>query len=481
MKYIGPFFRMNSLSKKEIESQLFFLCKESLKHITLESRCGIVASAKTYKKYLSPEDMNTLKDFSPLLSLYKKGKPKLSSNKHFNSWSELSLKKEINCFSNSMMTYCIISLMDYYKKFKALKTYNFTLYNIYKTMSKLQLDFYSTYLRNGDGVFVDKKNLSTSSSEISLSDSSKKFKLSDQAFMMNSYYYYWLSFKDDKDSITYKEFSLEILNMFLNFKEELYNLSFEECLKLCLAFNSFYKLCPSDALSYLIIDLTDYLLDKSDEKNYIFDGLDNSCLLAINLYLSYKNTKMENFKDSFINLSERHKKLFNIENSLFLKPNDKKEIKYTSLELLTFMMNMLLLNDFKDSETIEDKSLLSSLYKNSIINSNILLSWPEAPSLDSNERYVDLTLDAEDLLEETMFRMSSTQTPSTIGLAPVFIKSVSFSKKKNMFLPSKASFDSTKHVFICFLITHLFKDKVMNYWFNNKRESNNPDKTSECD
>ena len=49
MRYIGPFFRMNSLSEKEINGQLFYLSKEAVKTIVLQSKCGLVSKIKKNK------------------------------------------------------------------------------------------------------------------------------------------------------------------------------------------------------------------------------------------------------------------------------------------------------------------------------------------------------------------------------------------------------------------------------------------------
>lgn len=471
MRYIGPFFRMNSLSTKEIKSQLFYLSKEALKHLVLESRCGIIASLKNSKKYLSNNDINILKDFSPLLCIYKKGRPKFTSTKHFHSWSEDNMKSEILCSSNALMTYCILNFVDYYNHFKGVNDYNYGLSNIYKALGKLQLDFYLKHLRNGEGVFISKKNISTTHSDFNLCDIEKKFKLSDQAFMMNAFYYYWKVSKDDKNSEEYKIFSMEILNMFLNFREELLNVSFEESLKLLTSFNSFYKLCPSEDLKNLIIDFTDYMIDKFEEKNYILNDIDYSSMFSINLYLSYKNTNLYKFKDYFIYLSDRHVKLYDEDKGIILKNNDKKQIKYSSFEIITYLMNMILYNDSSEEDS-KMKSLISTFYKSSVINSGIVLSWPDAPSLDSEDRYINLSLNADDLLEETMFKMASSPSPESIGLAPIFIKNVSYSKKKDEFSISKSSFDSSKNMFIFFLFIILFKDEVLDNLFTSKRDSN---------
>ena len=51
LRYIGPYFRMNKLSYKEINGQLFHLSKEAIRTLVLESKCGLVDSTKNYKKY----------------------------------------------------------------------------------------------------------------------------------------------------------------------------------------------------------------------------------------------------------------------------------------------------------------------------------------------------------------------------------------------------------------------------------------------
>ena len=67
LKYIGPFFRMNSLRQEEINSQLFYLSKEAVKTIVLESKCGLVSSIKNFKNLSPSFDINTMNNFSPLL------------------------------------------------------------------------------------------------------------------------------------------------------------------------------------------------------------------------------------------------------------------------------------------------------------------------------------------------------------------------------------------------------------------------------
>ena len=55
----------------------------------------------------------------------------------------------------------------------------------------------------------------------------------------------------------YKKFALDILNMFIQYKEEIYNVSFEELNKICLALNVFYKYSGSEKCENLLLDFSD--------------------------------------------------------------------------------------------------------------------------------------------------------------------------------------------------------------------------------
>ena len=158
LRYIGPFFRMNSLSEKEINGQLFYLSKEAVKTIVLQSKCGLVSKIKKNKSS-SSIDITTNSNFSPLLCVYRKSSANFIHSKNSNGFDEDSFKKEINPSTNALMTLCLLELLDYYRSFENIDSSNYALYDLYNSISKDQLEFYSSNLRNGEGVFVDKKNL----------------------------------------------------------------------------------------------------------------------------------------------------------------------------------------------------------------------------------------------------------------------------------------------------------------------------------
>lgn len=454
LKYIGPFFRMNSLSQEEINAQLFHLSKEAVKTIVLESKCGLVSSIKNFKNLSPSFDINTMSNFSPLLCVYRKASPNFIHSKNSNGFDEDTFKKEINPSTNALMTLCLLELLDYYRCFENIEKSTYSIYEIYNSLTKEQLQFYSENLRNSEGVFADKKNMfENNSKNYNLVDKDKKFKFSDQAFMMLAYYLYSYKNKNEASSKDYEKFSLEILQMFLDFKENIYECSLEELCRVLLAFNILYSYCNLENLQALIADISDYTMNKFDDKDYYVNSLDTVALCAIVLTLSYKHTNIIAFKDKSNAIITKLYSLYDEDNECFYKLSSKKEIKYSALDI-TFYLLAFILNDNTRSEY---KNLISSVYKKYLISSGLVTSWPEAPTLDDYERYRGLSLVSKDMLDESYFRMPNSITPSSSGMAPVFNKYINYNKRKNSFTVTKNSFDSSRNFLIFYLFIYLFK------------------------
>ncbi|MBU3133648.1 hypothetical protein KPL40_14430 [Clostridium gasigenes] len=458
MRYIGPFFRMNSLSQKEINGQLFHLSKEAVRTLVLESKCGLVSSIKSYKKLSPSIDVTTIGNFSPLLCMYKKSSPNYIHNKNSNGFDEDTFRKEICPTTNAMMTLCILELIDYYDSFKDIDSNFYCLSEVYRKLSRDQLKFYSVNLRNPEGVFIDKKNLLENNYKgFNLVDKSKKFKFSDQAFMMVSYYLYSKKFPDEDIAEEYNKFSLEILEMFLNFKEKIYECSFEEICKTLLAINLFYKYSKDSKTQTLIIDLTDFLINKFDEKDYYVDSLDFTSLFVINLVLSYKHTKMISFNEKSKEIINKLTTLYDEDTEIFIKLSGKKDIKYSCLDVNFYFLSFIIFAN--ENNCYNDyKNMISSLYRKYYIGSGLVPSWPDAPTLDDCERYRGLTLNSTDMLDESYFRMPNFSSPISSGVAPIFNKTITYSKKKNSFDINSSSFDSYRNMFSFYLFILLFKD-----------------------
>lgn len=459
MRYIGPFFRMNSLSQDEISGQLFYLSKESVKTLVLNSKCGLLAQIRSSKKS-SINDISILSNFSPLLCLYRKASPMFIHSKTSHGFDESSFRKEINPSTNAFMTLCLLELSDYYSNYTQDNRNVVSLEKPYLYLAKEQLQFYSENLRNDEGLFVSKKNVSEANSKgYSLINKDDKFKFSDQAFMMAAYYLYSHYNKSDSESNEYSKFANEILSLFVDYKDALYDLSFDENVQILLALNIYFKYSKSSAAKELIIDIGDFLLNKFEEKDYYLDNLDDCALFSICLMECYKHTGIISFKDGYTEINEKLISLFNTDKNMFLKITDKKEIKYSCLEINLYLLCLIMYSS-QDDKTTELKPIISSLYRKIYVNGGLLASWPDAPTLDEVERYRKLSLKSDDMLEETYFRMPMLPTPKSSGIASIFLKSLTYSKKKDTITASKLSFDSNKNMFSFYLIIYLLKDKL---------------------
>ncbi|WP_298845442.1 hypothetical protein [Clostridium sp.] len=450
MNFLGPFLRVNTLNKNNIRNQFFYLSKESLKDIVFDSKCGVYIPARDLKsKSFSKIDINTINLNSPLLCIYKKADAKLKMKEGTLNWNESKVKKEITINSNAFMTLSLLELVDYYRSFKKIDDTKYALSSLYLKLCKEQLEFYASYFRNKDGLFVDKKDLTDPMHEdFTFEDKNTKFKFSDQAFMMAAYYKY-SSFDNDEEE--YEKFALDILDMFTLYKDEIYNVSFEELNKICLALNVFYKYSGLEKCKNLLIDFLDLLIEQYNTKPSLIINakLDYSCMLFINCTLMYNNTSMNKFKDTSDDLFGKLTKLYDIEKGILLKESAEKEITYTSDEIMLYMYSIILYSDFN---TIDDNSnMLQDIFKHQILDSGIVLSWPDSPSLDNSEHYRNFSLKSEDLIQDDNFRAPEAPTPENNELASIFIKNIVYSKRKENFKQSKSSFDSSKNMFIFFL------------------------------
>lgn len=463
LRYIGPFFRMNSLSEKEINGQLFYLSKEAVKTIVLNSRCGLVSQIKKYNKLYSSIDITTNSNFSPLLCVYRKASPTFIHSKNSNGFDEETFKKEINPGTNALMSLCLLELLDYYRSFENIDKNIYSINEIYKNLTKDQLDFYSTHLRNREGVFVDKKNLlENNAKNFNLVDKDKKFKFSDQAFMMLAYYLYSIKNPNDESADLYKEFSEQILKMFCDFKDQIYDCSLDEICKVLLSLNILYSYTDNnnDELKDLIIDLADYAMCKFDEKDYYIDSLDTASLCSIVLTLSYKHTKILTFSEKTTEIINRLYTLYDEEKGAFYKLSSKKEIKYSCFDITFYILAFIIYQNIISSSN-EYKVMISTIYKKFIINSGLITSWPEAPTLDDYERYRGFSLNSNDMVDESYFRMPNIPTPESTGNAPIFNKYITYNKRKDSFSISKNTFDSYRNFLNFFLLIHFFKNEYM--------------------
>ncbi|MCY6484410.1 hypothetical protein OW763_08570 [Clostridium aestuarii] len=457
LRYIGPFLRMNKLSINQIRSQLFHLSKESIKDIVLYSKSGITIDLKDLNlKNISSTDINTLNLTSPLLCIYKRATPSLKMKDNTLSWNENKVKKVVNISSNAYMTLCLLELVDYYKKFKNIDSTKYAYSTLLIELSKKQLEFYVSYLRNEEGVFIDKKDCTDSiTGELRFKPKNKEFKFSEQALLMNAYYK-CSTYLEDKFKESYKNFSMDILNMFIEFKDELYNTSFDNKCKTCLNLNIFYSYSKMEDVKPLLLDIFDLLYEEYSSKIYSTYNIEYLCLLYLNSTLLYENTDIYKFKKIAENLYKDIAKYYKEDLSIFIKPSENKEMQFSAKEIILYILSGLY--QLKFDEDIEDinEEMIINIFTNQLVNSGIILSWPDAPTLDDIERYKGFIEKSENLLDEQYFKLPTIATPERNELAPIFIKYVNYNKSKKIFKQGKLTFDSRKNLNLFFIILYFF-------------------------
>ncbi|WP_242947019.1 hypothetical protein [Clostridium haemolyticum] len=295
LRYIGPFLRMNKLSIDQIQNQLFHLSKESIKNLVLSSKCGIVMDHRNLNlKNLPSTDINTLKLISPLLCVYKKSSAKLKNKDNKLCWDDSKQKKEIPVFSNGYMTLSLLELVDYYKGFKDIDSKKYNLSTLYTEIARNQLEFFVSHMRDESGLFIDKKDCTDPlTGRIQLKSKNKTFKFSEQALFMNAFYK-CSDYLDGDIKSAFKTFSLDILKMFLDFKEEIYNISFNEKCNLCFNLNVFYTYSNMEEVQPLLLDIFDLIFE--EYKTLPKNNISNLCIMYLNSAILFKHTNIFRFK-----------------------------------------------------------------------------------------------------------------------------------------------------------------------------------------
>ncbi|GAA0180676.1 hypothetical protein SH2C18_33250 [Clostridium sediminicola] len=453
LRYIGPFLRMNKLTIEQINSQLFHLSKESINSIVLNSNFGIVADNKKYDyKIPHTNDINTTNKFSPLLCVYKKASGKLKKRNEKTTWNENKFKKDINISSNAFMTLCLLELLDYYKKFKSIDKSKYNYYKIYSQLAKEQLEFYAAYLRNDEGVFVDKKDCTEPITEkLKLKEKNVAFNFADQALLMNAYYKCSLYLtEEDKDE--FQNFAYDIFKMFKDYKDELYEVPKNDLNKLCLYITLFYQYTFDEEAKALALDLFDWFLENHVRGNISeFTSIENLSILFCNSQILYNYTKLLNLKEISDEIYTILKKYYDKNTGMLYKTGQDSEIKYQASDLVMYFSIMFYMNnknEFEDDDLIE-------LYNNHIINSGIISKWPDAPSLGSVERYRNYEEKSENLLHEQFFKLPSGLEDDS-NFAPGFLKTVYYNRSKSTFKQKKYIFDSRKNFNLFFTILYCY-------------------------
>jgi hypothetical protein len=143
----------------------------------------------------------------------------------------------------------------------------------------------------------------------------------------------------------------------------------------------------------------------------------------------------------------------------FIKENDKKDMSFSCTEIMLYIISMLFNIEMNNDESCIN--IVKDVYRHQVLDSGIILSWPEPPGIDDRERYKNYSLNANDILDEEYFKMPTSVSPENSEAAPVFSKNITFDKKKSVFKQNKLSFDSSRNFMIHFIILHIFNSESL--------------------
>ncbi|WP_461206596.1 hypothetical protein [Clostridium sp. DL1XJH146] len=457
LKYIGPFLRMNNLTEDQIRSQLFYFAKESVNFTVLYSNLGIPTSAKKLNtKNVPTIDINISEKISPLVCVYKKASAKLKDKNNSLIWNEKKFKKEIDISSNVFMNLCIQELIDYYRTFQNIDTEKYKYSKFYTKLAKTQLDFFASYLRNDQGVFINKKdNTDPMTEKIKLKEKEEDYKFSNQALIMLAFYKCSTYLKEEEKD-EYLNFSEDILNMFTNFKDEIYKIPEDDLLDTCLYISLFYNFTKSNKAKLLCLDLCDYYMGNY-KKDVSIDKLDVISKMYIMNKLLYINSNIYSFNDYSKELFQKLLDNYDKNKALLIKSPMEEEFKISSKEIILsyiIMFNEKTGNEESDYDLIE-------LYLNQIVKSGLITSWPQTPSLGDSERYRNFEEKSDKLLEDEYFKSSDLETPSESKLTPCFLRYLTYNNSKDKFDQSKELFDSKRNFNLFFAILFAYNNKFI--------------------
>ncbi len=457
MNYIGPFLRVNVLKFDNMLYQLFHLSKESFKHILLNSKCGIQMNHKEINNKIFNNDNNTFRFISPLLAIYKKASPILENHNNKLMWREEKFKKELIVKSNGLMCYNLLKLYTITKQLinnEEEKKIN----EFYLQLAEKQLIFFINNLRNSEGYFVDK--IQESTQDVSLKQKDYKFKFSDQLIIMNCCYILSTQ-KENADD--FRNFALDIFQVFIDNKEYLYTENKEELLLCSLFLKDFYKISNHPISKYVLIDIIELLLDKSEsleiiEFNNKYSFYSSMFILLNDLSLTDEIEKFSLFKDKAIKVIlsdlEAGKGLVNSQ-------LNSKQIEYDSDDIMSLLIALMLA--FKDDSSAEINNIIKEVYKKYLVASGILLSWPDVPEINNPERYRGFSKKSDDILDEQYFKLKSFPSPEESHLAPIFIKNIEFNIKKQKFKQGRISFDSYKNMYIIYTVLNNLENDYLKF------------------
>lgn len=452
--HLGKFLKMNSLEYPVIEYQLFNFAKESLKQIFLNSKCGELINGKEFKDKPPSTDLLGNKNIYPLACLYKKGKPKIKSDKQLYSWNPEKTKKKVDMLSNSYMTLSILELACYYDEIIYNDKKRQDVVKFYVSSAKCQLNYYLDNFRNELGLFVNKfvveNNEGKKDKEVIFENTGTSFDFSCQSYLMSSFYKCSHLLKETSPyKVPFLNFSREMENMFVDFKDKIFKLTPRKIVELLHSFSLYINLnqCINNQILHLSLNIIEDFFSKHSLSSL-------STYDKILLYNTLSKLKSLLNKSTFEQLDESRKLIseyiWDLDDIFSSKGFYKNEIT-DAYDLISYQLYLLNFN----------KELSHEFYNDVLIPSKIFSSFPNIPKRYESEKYFKFNHKDDFIIPDKYFKPSSYKTMDEANVTPIICKELYFSQEKNKFSKPKAKFDSSLNMRLIHLMILMLKDTII--------------------
>ncbi len=451
--HLGKFLKLNSLEYPLIEYQLFNFSKESLKQILLSSKCGEIINGKEFKNRPPTTDLLNTKHIYPLACLYKKAKPKIKSENNIYHWKQEKIKKNIDILSNAYMTLSILNLAEYYDKIIYNEKKRNDIVKFYVSCAKYQLNYYLNNFRNELGLFVNKITLDDNKNKdhnITFSSSDSSFEFSAQAYLMVCFYKCSVFLKDTSPyKLPFLNFSKEIENMFIEFKNDILNYPNKKSIELLQALILYINVdnCTNTAIISLSLDIVENFFSK-----YSLSSISTyNKFLLYNVLIELKSSVLKQNNDAFSEQKKLISEYIWDLDEIFLDKNLCKNEIIDTYDIIAYELYLL---KFNKHESLK-------FYNDVLIPSKIFSSFPNIPKNYESEKYFQFNYKAENIIPDKYFKPSLYKTMNECNLTPIVCKNIHFLQDKHKFSKPKVKFDSRINMRLIYLMISTLKNIII--------------------
>lgn len=414
---------------------------------------------KLKKIDISPEEFP--QNIALLNAIYKKGDPSFvntfNGNKNDYSnylWNEASFKKIITPSSQAYLIIDEVLLCKHF--FDISKTDSKILSLLLLNSAKIQAQFLCDYMRNSDGLFIQKSIVADNSTDdIKLKEIDCELEISDQAYVMMSFSILsdilcddkYSFFKDEANSKNFREYASEIYEVFQASNIDIFESKTKDLcavIEACIEYNKHIKsISVMNYIKELSLELESRIDMSGNILRYPYENSltsSSTCFQVLKTLISaYNTTKLIKFIDCAEIVYKKLNILWNNNYSLFSLENNNK-FKYTLKDITQVIsgLNSLRLYGTLNTKNDAQNKLISffnsTINLSGIINSTFSLSDQNSCEFYKNSNHINFC---------------HTEIPQylDVNIAPVFSKKITIKIPKMKYSINSSSFYSDYTLF----------------------------------